>query len=256
MAFDACLVTQDETYRFVCQLNSFFGNVFVVCSTNYKMKRSLKAILIITTAFLVFAALILTKLYLSSAQKEKERGIAAGKIANIPLVEKSLKSDSLYEVRDVTYRDSAILIAVDNPEKSGTEAYFDRKYKLNGYDNINMIYVYKYDTGKPIQTVSFDDALMAKGKKLGKFQDEWVARYIDSLDGSCRPLKKYLQAKLKNPAGFVVEETLYQPENIHKMRVVCKYRSRDSLGVKTVSEVTALVDADGSIILPEKILPE
>ena len=149
------------------------------------MSRSLKAILIITIAFLVFAALILAKLYLSSAQKEKERGIAAEKIANIPLIEKSLKSDSLYEVRDVTYRDSAILIAVDNPEKSGTEAYFDRKYKLNGYDNINMVYVYKYDTAKPIQTVSFDDALMAKGKKLGKFQDQWVTRYIDSLDGSC-----------------------------------------------------------------------
>ena len=219
------------------------------------MSRSLKAILIITIAFLVFAALILAKLYLSSAQKEKERGIAAEKIANIPLIEKSLKSDSLYEVRDVTYRDSAILIAVDNPEKSGTEAYFDRKYKLNGYDNINMVYVYKYDTAKPIQTVSFDDALMAKGKKLGKFQDQWVTRYIDSLDSSCKPLKKYLQAKLKNAAGFVMEETLYQPENIHQMRVVCKYRYRDSLGVKNLSEITALVDTAGSIIIPEKLSP-
>ena len=212
------------------------------------MSRTIKTILIIVGALLLFAALILTKMYISKKEKERAALVNSSKIANIHNLESAIKGDSLYEVKDILYRDSAILIAVNNPEKSGTEAYFDKKYKVNGYDNINMIYIYKYDSAKPLQSVYFDDALMAKGKKLGKFQEEWVAKFIDSLDGSCRPLKNFLKAKLNAPASFKNQETVYQPASIHRMQVVCKFRALDSSGAKILNQVTALIDSDGTIV--------
>jgi hypothetical protein len=214
------------------------------------MNRSVKIILIIIGALVLFGALILAKLRLSSGAAEKGKG---GHIADVIKLQNSLKGDSLYGVRDVVYRDSAIVIAVDNPEKPGIDAYFNRKFRLNEFDNINMVYIYQYDSARPLQSVSFDDALMATGKKLGKFQEEWVAKYIDTLDGSCKPLKKYLQSTLPNPESFKNEETVYQPSSIHKMQVVCKFRAKDSLGTQALREVTAVVDAQGNIISSEKI---
>jgi hypothetical protein len=217
------------------------------------MSRILKAIFIIVGALLLFACLIWTKMYIAKKEREKTDLLKSSKIANIPNLESDIKGDSLYEVKDVLYKDSAVLIAVDNPEKSGTEAYFDKKYKLNGYENINMVYIYRYDSAKPLQSVSFDDALMAKGKKLGKFQDVWVSKFIDSLDGSCRPLRKYVQAKLNVPSSYKNQETIYQPESIHRMQVVCKYRSLDSLGAKVLNQVTAVIDSDGTIITVDSL---
>jgi len=217
------------------------------------MSRILKAICIIVGALLLFAGLIWTKMYIAKKEREKTDLLKSSKIANIPNLESDIKGDSLYEVKDVLYKDSAVLIAVDNPEKSGTEAYFDKKYKLNGYENINMVYIYRYDSAKPLQSVSFDDARMAKGKKLGKFQDIWVSKFIDSLDGSCRPLRKYVQAKLNVPSSYKNQETIYQPESIHRMQVVCKYRSLDSLGAKVLNQVTAVIDSDGTIIAVDSL---
>ncbi len=65
-------------------------------------------------------------------------------------------------MKEVVYKDSAVLISVTNPDKSGTEAYFDKKYKLNGYDNINMVGIYQYNSAKPLQSASLEDAIMAK----------------------------------------------------------------------------------------------
>jgi hypothetical protein len=214
------------------------------------MKSSIKAILIILGAILLFAGLILVKWHLSSNAKEKSKGTH---IADVLMLQNSIKGDSLYEVKEVTYRDSAILIAVNNPEKTGTDAYFNRKYKLNEYDNINMVYIYPYDSAKPLKSASFDDAPMATGKKLGQFQIEWVAKYIDTLDGSCKPLKKYLKSTLRDPDSFKNEETVYQPASIHKMQVICKFRAKDSLDSKFLHEVTAVVDANGNLISTEKI---
>ena len=183
-------------------------------------------------------------MYISAKEKEKAERLNSSKIANIVNLVNAIKGDSLYDVKEVLYRDSAMVIAVDNPEKSGTEIYFDKKYRLNEYSNINMVYVYKYDTSKPLQSVSFDDALMAKGKKLGKFQDQWVARFIDSLDGSCRPLKNYLKSKMNVPESF---------KNIHRMQVVCKFRALDSSGAKILSQVTAVVDSNGMIISVDSV---
>jgi hypothetical protein len=228
--------------------NFIFWFSFCNLNWNAEMQRIVKAILIIIVAILIFAGLILTKMYISVKEKEKAMRLESSKVANIHNLQLAIKGDSLYEVKDVNFRDSAILIAVDNPEKSGTEAYFDKKYKLNGYENINMVYIYKFDSGLSLQTVSFDDALMAKGKKLGKFQDEWVARFIDSVDGSCRPLKNFLKSKLNTPASFKNQETIYQPESIHRMQVVCKYRSIDSSGTKILNQVTAIIDSNGTII--------
>jgi hypothetical protein len=216
------------------------------------MKRPLTAVLIVVGALLLFGGLIWAKIYLAREAKRKAAIIARSRIAAIPRLEQLIRGDSLYGVRDILYRDSAILVAVDNPEKTGTEAYFDRKYKLNTYDNINMVYIYLYDSTKPLQGVSFDDALMAKGKKMGRFQEEWVLKFIDSTDGSCIPLKKYLRAAMSKPESFLNEETTFQPASIHKMQVVCKYRSRDSTGAKELNVVTALIGADGSILSAEK----
>lgn len=214
------------------------------------MNRSLKTILIIVGALALFAALIVAKMRLSSGAGEKS---VAGHIADVIKIQNNLKGDSLYGVRDVIYRDSAIVIAVDNPEKPGIDAYFNRKYRLNEFDNINMVYIYQYDSARPLQSVSFDDALMATGKKMGKFQDDWVAKYIDTLDGSCKPLKKYLQSTLQNPESFKNEETVYQPASIHKMQVICKFRAKDSLGTQALREITAVVDANGNILSAEKV---
>ena len=163
-----------------------------------------------------------------------------------------IKSDSLYEVKEVVFKDSGILISVNKPDKSGTEAYFDKKYKLNGYDNVNMVYVYQYDQAKPLQSASLEDAMMAKGKKMGRFQDEWTAKFIDTTDGSCKPLKKYLQSMMKRPESYKNELTNYQPESIYKMRVVCKYMLIDSLGAKAVNDITAVIDTAGNVISTEK----
>src|ERR1035438_259557 len=135
------------------------------------MKRTLNAILIVIGAIVLFGGLIWTKMYISAKEKEKAERLNSSKNANVVNLINAIKGDSLYDVKEVLYKDSAMIIAVDNPEKSGTEIYFDKKYKLNEYGNINMVYIYKYDSFKPLQTVSFDDALMAKGKKLGKFQE-------------------------------------------------------------------------------------
>jgi hypothetical protein len=176
----------------------------------------------------------------------------SGKNADTALLSAKIKSDSLYNVEAVAFRDSGVLIAVNNPDKSGTETYFDKKYKLNGYDNINMVYIFLYDSSKPLQSESLENAIMAKGKKMGRFQDEWAARYIDTLDGSCRPLKKFLQASIKNPASYKNELTNYQPESIYKMRVSCKYIYTDSAGEKVINNISALVDTGGKVSALEK----
>jgi hypothetical protein len=206
----------------------------------------MKNLLIVISVLAVLGCLILLKLYLTSngyLQKNKKQ---VEKIADIQKLQSDIRSDSLYQVKDMQYRDSAILIAVANPDKSGTDIYFNKKYALNNYGNINMVYV--FDTAKLLDTVSFDDALMATGKKMGAFQDQWTANFIDSSDKSCKPLKKFLQEKMKFPESFKNEETVYQPASIHKMQVVCKYRYLDSAGKRQLKEVTAQIGADGSII--------
>jgi hypothetical protein len=208
-----------------------------------------KSILIIIAALCVFGGLVLLKMHLAADANKKN---VEARSADIPSLETSIKSDSLYMVKDVLYRDSGILIAVDNPGKSGTESYFDKKYKLNDYTNINMVYVYQYDSAKPLQKASFDDAIMAKGKKMGRFQEMWVTKFVDTADGSCKPLKKYLLAGLKVPATFKNEETNYQPESIYKMRVSCKYRLTDSADNKILNDVTALVDTAGNVTAVDK----
>ena len=212
----------------------------------------IKAFLIILAAVILFGGLILAKIYIDKNQKGKIVPALTGQLADIIELSKNIKADSLYEVKEVVYRDSAVLISVANPDKSGTEAYFDKKYKLNAFDNINMVFIYKYDSAKPVQSLSLEDAIMAKGKKLGRFQEEWVAKYIDTADGSCRPLKKYLQSSLKNPGSFKNEETSYQPESIYKMRVVYRYRSIDSSGANAINNITSVIDTGGKIISVEK----
>ncbi len=211
------------------------------------MKSGVKTILVTIIILVIFACLILVKWYLSSDQYLKKNKKPV-KEASIQLLQGNIKADSLYEVKDVLYKDSAILIAVANPEKSGTDIYFNKKYNLNDYDNINMVYVYLYDSTKSLGSVSFDDALMATGKKLGRFQEQWASAYIDTADKSCKPLKKYLQLKMKYPESFKNEETIYQPASIHKMQVVCKYRSKDSTGNPRLNEITALIGSDGTVI--------
>jgi len=232
----------------LCDLH-FFGKDFVLWIS--KTDR-IKAFLIILVAIVVFGGLILAKIYISKNQKEKVVVALTGQVADTATLSKNIKADSLYDVKEVIYKDSAVLISVTNPDKSGTEAYFDKKYKLNGYDNINMVGIYQYNPAKPLQSASLEDAMMAKGKKLGNFQEQWVAKFIDTTDGSCKPLKKYLQASLKNPDSFKNEETSYQPENVYKMRVVCKYISLDSLGAKAINNVTSVIDTAGKIISVEK----
>jgi hypothetical protein len=208
-----------------------------------------KALLIIIVAIMLFGGLILLKLHIAADLGNRK---VAPKIGDISVLENKIKSDSLYTVRDVLYRDSGMLIALDNPGKSGAEFYFDKKYKLNDYGNINMVYIFQYDTSRPLQKASFDDALMAKGKKMARFQSAWTLKFIDTTDGSCKPLKKLLQQSMHIPASFQNEETSFQPASIYKMQVNCKYLSADSLGKKTLNEVTALVDTAGSITLVDK----
>src|SRR5579871_275013 len=202
------------------------------------MNRTLKAVLIIVAALIVFAILILAKMYVASEAKKSQ----PSKNADINALTTVIKSDSLYIVKDVLYRDSGILIAVTNPDKSGTEIHFDSKYKLNSFDNINMVYIYQYDSLQPLSKVSLDDALMAKGKKMGRFQDEWVSKFIDTTDGSCKPLRKYLQDSMRISGSVKNEETQYQPESIHHMRVLWKYKIKDSSGTKPLTQITAVVD--------------
>ena len=155
-------------------------------------------------------------------------------------------------MKQVLFKDSAVLIAVSNPDKSGTETYFDKKYKLNGFDNINMVYIFQYDSAKPLQSLSLEDAPMAKGKKMGRFEELWVAKFIDTTDNSCKPLKKYLQASIRNPESYKTEMTSYQPESISKMRVVSKYSLKDSVGTKTINSISAVIDSSGNVISVEK----
>jgi len=176
----------------------------------------------------------------------------SGIVADTSALSAQLKADSLYDVKQVLFKDSAVLIAVSNPDKSGTETYFDKKYKLNVFDNINMVYIFPYDSTKPLQTASLEDAPMAKGKKMGRFQELWVARFIDTTDNSCKPLKKYLQDSLKNEGSYKTEMTNYQPESISKMRVVSKYSLKDSLGTKTINSISAVVDSSGNVVSVEK----
>jgi hypothetical protein len=208
-----------------------------------------KTILIIVAAIILFGGLILLKMHLAADAKNSGK---SNKIADIPALENSIRADSLYTVKDVLYKDSGILIALDNPGKSGAETYFDKKYKLNDFGNINMVYIYPYDSAKPLQQVSFDDAVMAKGKKMGRFQEMWVAKFIDTTDNSCKPLKKYLQSALQNGVTMKTEETNYQPASIYKMSVETKYTSTDSSGKKTLTEVSALVDTGGNVTLVDK----
>ena len=54
---------------------------------------------------------------------------------------------------------------------------------------------------------------------------------------------------MNRPESFKNEETVFQPENIHSMQVICKYRARDSLGVAILNQVTAVVDSAGNVVL-------
>jgi len=208
-----------------------------------------KTVLIIIAALILFGGLIILKIHLNN---DAQKRALTEKAADIPSIENRIKSDSLYIVKDILYKDSGILIALDNPGKSGAETYFDKKFKLNDYSNINMVYIYQYDTTKPLQQASLDDAIMAKGKRMARFQEIWVAKFIDTADGSCKPLKKYLQSTIKNSDIFQTEETSYQPESIHRMRVECKFKITDSLGKKTDNEMTASVDTAGTVTLVDK----
>ncbi len=236
---------------FVLQIDlKNIGKDFVFCIL-IKTDR-IKTFLIIFAAIVLFGGLILAKIYISRNQKEKVVVALTGQVADTALLSKKIKADSLYEVKEVFYKDSAILISVANPDKSGTEAYFDKKYKLNAYDNINMVGIYQYDPKKPLQSETLQDAMMAKGKKLGRFQEEWVSKFIDTTDGSCKPLKKFLQSSITKPGSFKIEETSYQPESIYAMRVECKYRCTDSLGAKSIINISTVIDTSGNIISVEK----
>ena len=208
----------------------------------------MKTLLIIIAALILFGGLVLLKMHLAKDAKKS----STEKIADIPSLENNIKTDSLYTVKNVAYKDSGILIALDSPGKSGAENYFDKKFKLNSYGNINMVYIYQYDSTKPLQQASLDDAIMAKGKKMARFESEWIAKFIDTTDGSCKPLKKYLQSTMKNPASFKNEETNYQPASIYKMHVECKYRVADSLGNKMLNDITASIDTAGSVTVIDK----
>ena len=155
------------------------------------MKGSVKTLLVILIILVVFCGMILVKMYITTSMKESKKNIV---IASIPTLQNNIKSDSLYDVKDVLYKDSAILIAVSNPDKSGTDIYFNKKYALNGYDNINMVYIYPYDSTKPLSAALPDDALMGTGKKLGKLQEDWVASLY-------RYERQIMQAFKKIPAA-------------------------------------------------------
>jgi hypothetical protein len=211
------------------------------------MSKGIKAFLIIIGGLVLFAGLIELKIYLSD-KYFKESLKKTRKVANIDSLITQIKMDSLYEIKEVLYKDSAIMISVSNPEKSGTDEYFNKKYNLNGFSNINMVYIYQFDSAKPLAAASPDDAIMATGKKLGRFQEEWTFRYIDTADKACKPLKQYLQAKLLYPESFKNEETIFQPESIHSMQVTCKYRIKDSTGTTVLREIVAVIDTGGKII--------
>jgi hypothetical protein len=195
----------------------------------------------------------MAKIYIEKKQSKKASITLSGQLADTAMISGKIRSDSLYDVKEVLFKDSGVLISVGNPDKSGTEAYFDKKYKLNGYDNINMVYIFQYDSSKPLKFLSFEDAAMAKGKKMGRFQDEWVARFIDTADGSCRPLKKWLQSSMKDPFSYRNQLTSYQPASIFKMLVINKYTFVDSAGEKVVRNISALVDTGGKVISVEKV---
>ena len=209
------------------------------------MNSGIKTMLVILLIVAVFAGMVYLKHYMSTPEYLSTHHLHN---ADIPALQASLKADSHYLVKQVAYKDSAILLAIDNPDKTGTDTYFNGKYALNSYTNINMVYVFQYDSAKSIDTMSTDEAIMGTGKRLGKFQEQWVAAYIDSADKSCKPLKKYLQAKMKFPDSFKNEETSYQPESVHRMRVVCKYSFGNDKGKTEERDVNAVIAADGTVV--------
>ncbi len=205
----------------------------------------LKTIFFIVTAAVLFAALIYTREHFTG---RSGRPSSSQTKADIGSLLTRIRHDSLYEVKEALCRDSGILISVSNPDKTGTDIYFNRKYELNHYDNINMVYIYQYDSTRSVDHQRPEDALMATGKRLGRFQQEWESRFIDSADRSCIPLRKWIMSQQNRPGGFKNEETLYQPASIHAMQVVCKYRILTDSGASPLQTITAEIDSAGQVI--------
>ena len=224
------------------------------------MKKLLRTIVVTLGAIVLLIFLIGVTIYFSmTPQQRREKKYlnpfsrqVAKNDADINALEKQIRADQLYAVNDLQYKDSAVWIAVGNPEKSGTEEYFDRKYKLNSFDNINMVYVFQYDSARPLASQSPENALMAKGKKLGRFQEQWAARFINVTDGSCRPLNQFLKMDTLIPHSFDNIETTFQPESISRMKVVSKVRIKTDSGTTVISQVSALIDNNGNVLSAEK----
>jgi hypothetical protein len=150
---------------------------------------------------------------------------------------KAILKDTVYKVAKVEIGpDSTIKIHVRDPEKGGTDQYFDNSYHLLKTDFIREIAIYKGDK-----------FLYGQGYITAQIVNGWEKKFL-SYNGDCRPLKDYLLKSLNDPDSYEHEETSVNYQGDSTFQVITKFRAKNGFGAMTLQIVSASLDWNGTVI--------
>jgi len=213
------------------------------------MKKTFKILGIIFLVYLV--AIIIYSIFTDSKTTNKA-DIPNSKV-NIDSIVELVKSDKLFEIKDVYYnpKDSSFNIAFTNKEnviKDGNYStlYFDKTYHLDSFPCFEGVYLYAYKKGKLLKNGDYKEYLTCESKRAGGLLDAFKENYCIR-DIECTALSGILKKQLNDPDSYESQKIYVSWVKEDKFKVTNEFRAKNAFGALVLNKCTAIIDSNGNI---------
>ena len=171
---------------------------------------------------------------------------------NIDSIVNLIKSDKLFEIKDVYYNphDSSLNIAFTNKGgviKNGEYSpnYFNSAYNLNMINCVDGPYLYEYKKGKSLNNGDYKEYLTCSSKRAAKlmeiFKDNFCVRDIE-----CTALTGFLKKQLNDPDSYKSDKIFVEWLHDDHFLVTNIFRAKNAFGALVLNKCSCEFDINGN----------
>ena len=215
----------------------------------------MKKILLIAAAILIGLPILFVtiSILIYAPSYSDTNKVTREKIVNIDSLVALIKSDKLFEIKDVYYnpKDSSLNIAFTNKgnvikEENYSSTYFSGTYNLDQIKYIDGPYLYEYKKGKYFKNGDYNEYLNCSSRRAAKLFDKFKSEYC-SIYKECTPLTEYIKKSLNDPGSYESNEISVDWIRGNHFMVTNIFRAKNGFGVLVLQKCTADVDSFGNI---------
>jgi hypothetical protein len=163
-----------------------------------------------------------------------------------------IKKDKSFDIKEIQYnaKDSSLNIAISNKnsvikKRDYSARYFNTMFFLDSIPKIEGVYLYAYNKDKPFQKKEYLDGF---GQRFARYKNKFDKQFINSWDGSCRPVEKYLKSILNDPSSLEINNTWnLGMNNDSTFSIKTVFRAKNQFNATVLQTLYCDVDIEGNI---------